>query len=270
MSWKNYWWQNEVSESEGQRAAGGTVPSVKLRGCFAIRVAAVRRRCDRREGRSKVNYDGAGRVAAGRISEAGRQVESLFESLLSQSFEGGRQTMDGENPMTDMLVKLHNLPESLTSFSNLVPPEIKIRKPMGSEKSLIVQWVRENFGEFWASETDITFSRSPISCYIAQHDKARDRKSIDACLSVGDEAKRLWVCSHRLGWTPGVLRKSRGCDCYPRFNTRDLERLAGRRRMTAKKDSPANLQEEFAPTLLFGDASQSALLPSAERCDRTP
>jgi GNAT superfamily N-acetyltransferase len=79
--------------------------------------------------------------------------------------------MDGENPMTDMLVKLYDLPESLTSFSNLVPPEIKIRKPMGSEKSLIVQWVRENFGEFWASETDITFSRSPISCYIAQHDK---------------------------------------------------------------------------------------------------
>src|SRR4030095_9928276 len=42
---------------------------------------------------------------------------------------------------------------------------------MGSEKSLIVQWVRENFGEFWASETDLTFSRSPISCYIAQRDK---------------------------------------------------------------------------------------------------
>jgi hypothetical protein len=43
--------------------------------------------CDRTpqgRGRSKVNYDGAGRVAAG------RQVESLFESLLSQSFEGGR------------------------------------------------------------------------------------------------------------------------------------------------------------------------------------
>jgi hypothetical protein len=35
--------------------------------------------------------------------------------------------------------------------------------------------------------------------------------------------------------------------------------------MTAKKDSPANLQEEFAPTLLFGDASQSALMPSVLR-----
>ena len=73
--------------------------------------------------------------------------------------------------MTDMLVKLYNLPESGPSISDLIPPEIKIRKPLGSEKSLIVQWVRENFGEFWASETDIAFSRLPISCYIAQQDQ---------------------------------------------------------------------------------------------------
>jgi ribosomal protein S18 acetylase RimI-like enzyme len=73
--------------------------------------------------------------------------------------------------MTDMLVKLYNLSESLPSFFNSVTPEIMIRKPIGSEKSLIVQWVRENFGEIWASETEITFSRSPISCYIAQQDQ---------------------------------------------------------------------------------------------------
>jgi len=73
--------------------------------------------------------------------------------------------------MTDMLVKLYNLPESLPSFSNSVAPEIMIRKPIGSEKSLIVQWVRENFDEFWANEMDIAFSRSPISCYIAQQDQ---------------------------------------------------------------------------------------------------
>jgi GNAT superfamily N-acetyltransferase len=73
--------------------------------------------------------------------------------------------------MTDMLVKLYNLPESLSSFSNLVAAEIMIRKPIGAEKSMIVQWVRENFGEFWASEMEITFSRSPISCYIAQQDQ---------------------------------------------------------------------------------------------------
>jgi GNAT superfamily N-acetyltransferase len=73
--------------------------------------------------------------------------------------------------MTDMLVKLYNLPESLTSFSNLVPPEIKIRKPLGSEKSIVVNWVHENFDEFWANETEISISRLPISCYIAQQDK---------------------------------------------------------------------------------------------------
>ena len=70
--------------------------------------------------------------------------------------------------MTDMLVKLYDLPESWPDLSRLIPPEIKLRKPMGSEKSLTVGWVRENFGEFWASEMDISFSRLPVSCYIAQ------------------------------------------------------------------------------------------------------
>jgi hypothetical protein len=73
--------------------------------------------------------------------------------------------------MTDMLVNLYNLPESWPDFSTLVPPEIKIRKPMGAEKSLIVQWVQQNFGEIWASEMDIAFARSPVSCYIAQQDR---------------------------------------------------------------------------------------------------
>ena len=73
--------------------------------------------------------------------------------------------------MTDMLVKLYELPETLPDFSSLVPSGIKIRKPIGSEKSLLVQWVRENFGDFWANEMDIGLSRLPISCYIAQHEK---------------------------------------------------------------------------------------------------
>ena len=70
--------------------------------------------------------------------------------------------------MSDMLVKLYDLPESRLSPSGPLPPDITVRKPLGSEKSLIVQWVSENFGEHWASETDMSFSRSPVSCYIAQ------------------------------------------------------------------------------------------------------
>ncbi len=69
--------------------------------------------------------------------------------------------------MTDMLVKLYDLPEVWSSTINHAP-EIRIRKPLGAEKSMIVQWIRENFGEVWASEMEMTFSRSPVSCYIAQ------------------------------------------------------------------------------------------------------
>jgi GNAT superfamily N-acetyltransferase len=73
--------------------------------------------------------------------------------------------------MTDMLVKLYNLSESLLSFSHRPPPEVKIRKPLASEKTLVVGWVREHFGEHWACEMEITFSRSPVSSYIAQRDQ---------------------------------------------------------------------------------------------------
>jgi ribosomal protein S18 acetylase RimI-like enzyme len=73
--------------------------------------------------------------------------------------------------MTDMLVKLYELPDALPDFSSLTASGIKIRKPIGSEKSLLVKWVRENFGDYWANEVEIAFCRLPISCYVAQHDK---------------------------------------------------------------------------------------------------
>ncbi len=70
--------------------------------------------------------------------------------------------------MTDMLVKLYDLPEIWSS--NLVPSGIIIRKPIAAEKSMVVEWVRANFNEFWSSETDVAFTRLPVSCWIAQSD----------------------------------------------------------------------------------------------------
>ena len=70
--------------------------------------------------------------------------------------------------MTDMLVKLYDLPETLSTFSNLVAPDITIRKPIGTEKSLAVKWVRENFENGWGTEMEVSFSRSHNSSYIAQ------------------------------------------------------------------------------------------------------
>lgn len=70
--------------------------------------------------------------------------------------------------MTDMLVKLYNLPAEKRPR---LPAGILIRKPIVPEKTLVVKWVRENFDEFWASEVEVSFSRVPISCYVAQQDQ---------------------------------------------------------------------------------------------------
>ena len=73
--------------------------------------------------------------------------------------------------MTDLLVKLYDLPDLQPPFSQFLSPEITIRKPLGSEKSFIVKWASKNFEEGWGSEVDVAFSRIPLSCYIAQQGK---------------------------------------------------------------------------------------------------
>lgn len=73
--------------------------------------------------------------------------------------------------MTDMLVKLYDLPSNAPSFSELIPPEVIIRKPIGTEKLMVMDWVKNNFETIWGSEMDMAFSRIPVSCYLAQQGK---------------------------------------------------------------------------------------------------
>ncbi len=67
----------------------------------------------------------------------------------------------------DMLVKLYDLPDSRAAFERLREQGIQIRRALAAEKHKIAAWVRENFAEGWASETEIAFGRQPISCFIA-------------------------------------------------------------------------------------------------------
>jgi Acetyltransferase (GNAT) family len=67
----------------------------------------------------------------------------------------------------DMLVKLYDLPSSSPAFARLLEEGIEIRRALAPEKHKIVAWVRENFSEGWASETDVAFARQPVSCFIA-------------------------------------------------------------------------------------------------------
>lgn len=65
--------------------------------------------------------------------------------------------------MPDMLVKLYDLP----ALQTVLTDGISIRAALAPEKRLVVEWVRRLFGNGWASETEVSFSRTPVSCFIA-------------------------------------------------------------------------------------------------------
>src|SRR5713226_499197 len=72
-----------------------------------------------------------------------------------------------ESRPMDMLVKLYDLPDSSAALARLREQGIHIRRALAPEKHKIAAWVRQNFAEGWASETEIAFARQPISCFIA-------------------------------------------------------------------------------------------------------
>lgn len=69
--------------------------------------------------------------------------------------------------MSDLLVKLYNLSPLAPAVEKQAAQGIRIIRAMSPNKRQVVAWVAEHFGEYWASETDVAFSRSPIGCFIA-------------------------------------------------------------------------------------------------------
>lgn len=69
--------------------------------------------------------------------------------------------------MPDMLVKLYDLPEVVPIVKGLADQGIIIRRAMPCEKHLVVDWVRNSFGDGWASECDVAFGNHPVSCFVA-------------------------------------------------------------------------------------------------------
>src|SRR5690554_3639914 len=69
--------------------------------------------------------------------------------------------------MPDMLVKLYQLPSAVPSVDKLASMGITVRRSIPPEKHRVVSWVRQQFGEGWASECDVAFSSKPVGCFIA-------------------------------------------------------------------------------------------------------
>lgn len=72
--------------------------------------------------------------------------------------------------MTDMLVKLYDLPPVAPDLERQSRRGIAVRRAMVYERGIIVQWVGRQFGPRWADECQIAFGRHPVGCYIAVAD----------------------------------------------------------------------------------------------------
>ncbi len=69
--------------------------------------------------------------------------------------------------MSDMLVKLYDLPKADKLYSNLETQGITLRNAIVPEKSFVCNWVLAHFSMNWRDECEAAFSRQPVSCIIA-------------------------------------------------------------------------------------------------------
>ncbi len=73
--------------------------------------------------------------------------------------------------MQNMLVRLIDLPDIEKQKSDLLEQGIIFRHPIAPEKSILTDWVKANFSDYWASEVEVSFSFQPVHCIVAQQDK---------------------------------------------------------------------------------------------------
>ncbi len=68
--------------------------------------------------------------------------------------------------MTDLLVRLYGLPERRSVEG------VDVRRALPPERHVVATWMRETFGEHWASECDVAFAHQPVGCHVALRDGA--------------------------------------------------------------------------------------------------
>ncbi len=69
--------------------------------------------------------------------------------------------------MSDLLVKLYELPPLETVLAELQAQGIIIRRALAPEKHVVVNWVEQHFSPLWRSECDVSFGNNPPTCFVA-------------------------------------------------------------------------------------------------------
>ena len=72
----------------------------------------------------------------------------------------------------DYLVNLSPIGTEPEIAERMKQAGVTIRRPLAPEAQLVTSWVKETFGDGWASETGVALTRMPPTCFIATQ---RDR-----------------------------------------------------------------------------------------------
>jgi len=72
-----------------------------------------------------------------------------------------------ESSMSDLLVKLYELPSAEPALLHLASRSIVIRAALPHERSKVTSWIASRFGQGWSDECEAAFSRQPVSCHLA-------------------------------------------------------------------------------------------------------
>lgn len=67
----------------------------------------------------------------------------------------------------DRLVRLYDVPPPADCVDRLARSGVIVRTARAYEKSRVVAWVGDRFGQAWADECAVAFSNHPVSCFIA-------------------------------------------------------------------------------------------------------
>lgn len=73
--------------------------------------------------------------------------------------------------MSDMLVKLYELPNEIIELRRLNEEGIFFKKVLAPDKEKVLQYVINHFSYNLANQCEIAFSNNPISCFIAVKNK---------------------------------------------------------------------------------------------------
>lgn len=72
--------------------------------------------------------------------------------------------------MSDMLVNLYQLPDSAPFYKRAEEAGVRIVRALSPNQHQVMEFITEQFGQGWASETCGAFANNPITCFIAVKD----------------------------------------------------------------------------------------------------